>query len=57
MKKLIAVAVLMAVFSGIAWAYCRIDPICSINCQKKCFVDDPSGDCIQYCQSACEVCQ
>lgn len=57
MKKLIAVAVLMAVFGGVAWAYCHVDPVCNIRCQRECFANDRGGDCIQYCNKACEICQ
>lgn len=67
MKKLIAVGSLLArcwlvnlfmvvVFSGIAWAYCHADPVCKMQCERECFASDIRGNCIQYCDNICQVC-
>jgi hypothetical protein len=57
MKKLILTGAVCVLLCGIALAYCYVDPTCSMNCQRRCFANDPSGNCIQYCNNVCQMCQ
>jgi len=56
MVKSLVVVVLLAVFSGVALAYCHVDPVCKMQCERQCFAQDFNGNCIQYCNNVCQMC-
>lgn len=54
--KTILIAVLIVLVAGIAFAFCYVDPTCKIQCERRCFSENPSGQCIQLCEKLCTQC-